>query len=112
MASYIHFKKPKRIFYATKTHQGSSHSRPMDGTIVWLKRKAVLFLCCLLQFFMLNVYAQNKTVTGVVRNDKGQPLQAATVTVKGSTNSTSTDVNGKFSIEVPAGSAVLTNSSY
>ena len=40
---------------------------------------------------------QTKTVTGVV-SDKMGPVQAAYVTVKGTTNGAVTDANGKFSL--------------
>jgi TonB-dependent starch-binding outer membrane protein SusC len=47
------------------------------------------------------VNAQNRTVTGTVTGkDDKSPLIGVTITVKGSTTSTATDVNGKFSIKV------------
>lgn len=86
-----------------------AHSRAANETIARLKRKAVpsLLMYCLLQLFVLCTYAQNKTITGVVRNDKGQTLQAATVTLKGTTTSTTTDADGRFSMQVPSSNAVL-----
>ncbi|GGF21773.1 SusC/RagA family TonB-linked outer membrane protein [Echinicola rosea] len=47
-----------------------------------------------------------KTVSGTVRDDQGVPLPGATIRVKGTTNGTVTDIDGKFSIEVEEG-AVL-----
>jgi len=41
-------------------------------------------------------------VTGVVKDTDGQPMPAVTVTIKGTTNAVSTDVNGKYSISAPA----------
>lgn len=93
-----------------KAHQGSLHPGPMGGTIARLKRRTVLFLflCCLLQLFGLSIYAQQqKTVTGIVKNDKGQPLEAATIRLKGTTTNAITNANGNFSIRVPVGKAVL-----
>jgi len=59
----------------------------------------------LLFFVMLSISiatrAQNRTITGVVTGkDDNQPLIGVTITVKGSTTSTATDVNGKYSIKV------------
>jgi len=58
----------------------------------------------LLFFVMLTlsitVHAQNRTVTGTVTDEKGESLPGVTIQVKGSTNSTVTNVNGKYSIKV------------
>src|SRR5690349_1606773 len=49
-----------------------------------------------------------KTVTGTVSAEgSAAPLSGATVAVKGTTVATSTNGNGAFSINVPAGSSVL-----
>ena len=39
------------------------------------------------------------TITGYVRNDQGQPLSGASVIVKNKNTGTSTDANGRFSVE-------------
>ena len=45
--------------------------------------------------------AQNRTITGVVTGEgETEPLVGVTITVKGSTLATATDVKGKFSIKV------------
>lgn len=46
-------------------------------------------------------------VKGVVTDDKGQPLPGVTVLVKGTTNGTSTGVDGSWSLQVPNENAVL-----
>ena len=62
----------------------------------------VLLLCC-------NVLlAQERTVTGTVRNSANAPVVGATVSQKGTTNATVTNENGAFSLRVPGGSVVLT----
>lgn len=43
---------------------------------------------------------QQRKVTGVVTDLKGEPIIGANVVVKGSTNGTITDIDGNFSIEV------------
>ena len=50
--------------------------------------------------------ANKKATTGIVVDKAGVPLIGATVLVKGTTNGTTTDLDGKFSINAPEG-AVL-----
>ena len=45
------------------------------------------------------VYSQTKTVTGSVVDDDGAPLPGVSVLVLGTSTGTSTDFDGKFSIE-------------
>ena len=45
--------------------------------------------------------AQTKTVTGTVRDEAGMPMQAASVTIKGTTRGTKTTPRGEYSISVP-----------
>lgn len=47
-----------------------------------------------------------KKITGIVVDKSGEPVIGANVVVKGTTNGTITDVDGKFALEVPGG-AVL-----
>ncbi|GAB3917673.1 TonB-dependent receptor [Mucilaginibacter boryungensis] len=44
--------------------------------------------------------AQTRTITGVVTGDKGETLPGVTISVKGTTTGTQTDVDGKYSIKV------------
>lgn len=43
---------------------------------------------------------QQKTISGTVLDANGLPLPGATITVKGTKNSTATDLDGKFSIKI------------
>jgi TonB-linked SusC/RagA family outer membrane protein len=56
-----------------------------------------------------DAYAQQngKTISGIVRNEKGEPLSGATVNVKGTSTTTVTDDNGKYTITVPSSNSVL-----
>lgn len=54
-----------------------------------------------------SVYAQRLTITGVVSDEKGAPLPGSTVQVKGSTVGSLTDLDGKYSIEVPGSNSIL-----
>lgn len=51
------------------------------------------------------VAAAASKVTGSVLDERGEPLPGVTVTIKGTTTSTSTDVHGVFSLNVPDASA-------
>jgi TonB-linked SusC/RagA family outer membrane protein len=72
-------------------------------------RKIVSLLAVLMLFHAL-AYAQNRTVTGKVRDEKGEPIPFATVTIKGTKTGTSADVNGNFSINVKDGSTLVVSS--
>ncbi len=62
-------------------------------------------LCLLLACNVL--YAQSIVVTGRVTDDKAEALTNASVIIKGSTNGTTTNDNGEFSITVLNANAVL-----
>ena len=51
--------------------------------------------------------AQERTVTGVVRSDDGSTLPGVTITIKGTTSGTSSDVDGKYSLNVSGSEDVL-----
>ena len=65
--------------------------------------KKILFVVISIQvalFSAFNVAAQTVTVSGVVKDAvTNEPLIAATVMVKGTTNGVSTDIDGKYSIQ-------------
>lgn len=46
-------------------------------------------------------------VSGTVTNTAGEPLPGVSITVKGTTNGTTTDENGKFSINAPSENSIL-----
>jgi TonB-linked SusC/RagA family outer membrane protein len=64
-------------------------------------------------FCCLSGYAQVKTVTGKVTGSDNAPLAGATVTIKGTSNSTQTDVDGQFTIKAAKGDVlVISNVGY
>ncbi len=69
----------------------------------------VLFACLILGAFHLSAQtkAAAKTITGIVADSKGETIIGANVLVKGTTNGTITDIDGKFSISAPTGSTLL-----
>ncbi|MDO4229550.1 MAG: SusC/RagA family TonB-linked outer membrane protein [Capnocytophaga sp.] len=63
-------------------------------------------LICLVSLFFLGLqftFAQEKTVTGTVKDEGGMPLPGVTVTVKGTTRGVATDFDGHYSIKVKDG---------
>jgi iron complex outermembrane receptor protein len=74
-----------------------------------LATKVSTLLLCVL--FTLTAFSQTKTITGTVKDDKGAPVQGATVTVKGSRTGASTGADGTYRISVPAGAKTLVISS-
>ncbi len=53
------------------------------------------------------VMAQFRASGTITDAEKGEPLIGATVVVKGTSLGTTTDINGKFSLQVPTASATL-----
>jgi TonB-linked SusC/RagA family outer membrane protein len=72
-------------------------------------RKALLFVIALFTMALsFEVSAQQRVITGkVISEEDNQGLPGATVLVKGTTVGTTTDLDGNYSINVPAGSNVL-----
>jgi TonB-linked SusC/RagA family outer membrane protein len=67
-------------------------------------KKLLLFAACMLS--VMSLFAQ-RTITGRVTDDKGNPLSNVSVTVKGTTTGTPTKVDGTYSVTVPAGARTL-----
>jgi TonB-linked SusC/RagA family outer membrane protein len=57
---------------------------------------AVLVLCTAMAL------GQTKTVTGQVKDSKGDPIPFATIKIKGTNNAVAADANGNFSISAPS----------
>lgn len=55
----------------------------------------------------LNVYAQDRTVSGTINDESGQPLPGVTVLIKGTTQGTTTNLDGKYQIKVNSAEEVL-----
>lgn len=70
-----------------------------------MKKFILMFSCFLLS--MVLAIAQNTDVSGSVVDESGEPVIGASVIAKGTTVGTVTDVEGKFSLSVPASSKIL-----
>ncbi|HMH22714.1 MAG TPA: SusC/RagA family TonB-linked outer membrane protein [Puia sp.] len=74
-----------------------------------LAKAAMLMLLCV--FFTQTSFSQTKTLTGKVSDDKGAPVQGATVTAKGSKGGVTTGADGTFRINVSPTASTLSVSS-
>ena len=64
-----------------------------------MKRKLTLLLACLLAGIGLVIAQTPKKITGsVISEEDNQPVVGASVLVKGATVGTTTDIDGKFTI--------------
>src|SRR5690625_5579508 len=54
-----------------------------------------------------NIYAQEKLVTGTVTNQDNLPLLGVTIVVDGTSDGTTTDFDGNYSINVEEGQVLL-----
>jgi hypothetical protein len=57
-----------------------------------------LFFVALLSVLAVGAFAQSKTVSGTVLDKTGESVIGASVVVKGTTNGTITDFDGKFTL--------------
>lgn len=64
-----------------------------------MKKTLLLWLFGLL--LTTQVFAQNRSLSGTVKDDKGEPLIGVNVTGKGTTIGTVTDIDGKYKLELP-----------
>ncbi len=66
-----------------------------------------VFLLATFLIGMVAAFAQDKPITGKVVDETGAPMPGATVKIKGTDKAVVTDVNGSYSIAVPAGSVLV-----
>ena len=70
-------------------------------------KRYIKSLCLgMMLMFSASALAQNKTMTGTVVDELGEPVIGATVTVEGTKIATITDMDGNYSVSAPAGSKV------
>lgn len=73
--------------------------------LILIAMKNTLFLTIVLAFFPIcDIIAQSLDVHGQVTDTGGEILPGVAVVIKGTTEGTTTDINGKFEIKVPYGS--------
>ena len=65
--------------------------------------RKIASLLSVLMFVCALAFGQTRTVTGTVRDSKGEPIPFATITEVGTNNATQADANGSFAISVRSG---------
>ena len=68
-------------------------------------KKYLLIICCLCTYML--AFAQQRTVTGTVVDDLGQPLIGVSILEKGTTNGVITDMDGNFSLKLTSENPTL-----
>ncbi|MGH1435992.1 MAG: SusC/RagA family TonB-linked outer membrane protein [Lewinella sp.] len=66
-----------------------------------------LSLVLSLVLFAVSFAIAQRTVSGTITDDGGEPLIGASILVKGTSSGTVTDIDGSYSLEVPDGSTTL-----
>lgn len=70
-----------------------------------MRRFLTLFTVLMLSAAL--AFTQNRVVTGIVTDNNGAPVEGATVRLKGAKTGTAADINGAYSISVPAGATLV-----
>jgi TonB-linked SusC/RagA family outer membrane protein len=70
-----------------------------------MEKRLTMFFACL--FLSMGLAMAQTKVTGTVLEDSGEPCIGATVMIQGTKQGTKTDLNGNFSITVPAGKKLV-----
>ncbi|MGQ9620682.1 MAG: SusC/RagA family TonB-linked outer membrane protein, partial [Bacteroidales bacterium] len=76
----------------------------LKGTLLPLGR---IILVGIFLLFQLGALAQQRTISGTVRDNNNVPLAGVTVLLKGTTVGTITDANGRFTLNVPVSGGIL-----
>lgn len=74
------------------------------------KRRLSIVLSFFLLFACNLAFSQSRKVKGTVTDNNNQPVVGATVTVKGTGRSTSTDGSGNYSVEAPSDATLVISS--
>ncbi len=90
----------------------AKHTAPVilaAASCLWKKRKLILFSIFISLFSSVTIAQQtgNITVSGIVKDSSGNGLAQSTVTEKGTTNATTTDEQGKFTLKVANAKSTL-----
>lgn len=71
-----------------------------------MKKKKFLLALFLFAMIVQPIFAQQRTISGVVSDEAG-PLVGATVNIKGTTTASETDLDGKYSIKAKTGDILV-----
>lgn len=71
------------------------------------KLTLLISLLAAFQLYASGSIAPPQKITGSVTNEKNEPIPGVSISVKGTTNGTITDINGKYALDVPANATTL-----
>jgi TonB-linked SusC/RagA family outer membrane protein len=72
-----------------------------------LKGFLTFLLFAIIMAFSVGTYAQQKQITGKVSDESGAPVPGVTIAVKGTTMGTITDMDGSYTMSVPANAVLI-----
>jgi TonB-linked SusC/RagA family outer membrane protein len=70
--------------------------------------RKLLLICLLAVVAAGGAYAQTRTLSGLIKDERGEPMPGASVVLKGTTRGTITDIDGKFSLPVDGKNPIIT----
>ena len=74
----------------------------------WRRKYIFFFLMMISALHSVTVFAQKRTISGTVVDERNEPLIGATIVAEGKSGMTITNVDGKFTLAVPD-KAILRN---
>jgi TonB-linked SusC/RagA family outer membrane protein len=79
--------------------------------INWLKRLARRLFSVVLVTFLtgISLYAQDRMISGTVKDDTGETLIGVNIVVEGTMTGTATDIDGNFTLKVPSNATISVN---
>ena len=69
--------------------------------------RSKIYALVMILFISVAAMAQSYTISGTVTDDQSQPLPGVSVVIKGTSNGTSTDFDGKYSLSVSNGDVLV-----
>lgn len=72
-----------------------------------MRKILLLLLCFMFSFATVPKAWAQRTVSGTITDESGESLIGVTVNIKGTTEGTTTDINGYYSLSVPDNDAIL-----
>lgn len=79
--------------------KNNSQARDVKTSLHLVRKTCLLIM--LIFISTVSVWAQDKSITGTVKDETGEPMIGVPVTVEGTTVGTVTDLDGKFALSVP-----------
>ena len=67
----------------------------------WRRKYIFFFLMMISALHSVTVFAQKRTISGTVVDERNEPLIGATIVAEGKSGMTITNVDGKFTLTVP-----------